>query len=96
MEVITLQPEEQEALFMQSVYMKNGFKSARVSTYARNLMDESLEKLKRREVDVIIGGCTEVSTGVDPSTLEFPYIDALDLLARGTVACCYNASLVKQ
>jgi len=96
MEVITLQPGEQETLFMRAVYMKNGFKSARVSPYARNLMQESLETLKSREVDVIIGGCTEVSTGIDPSTVAFPYIDALDLLARGTVACCYNASLIKQ
>jgi aspartate racemase len=93
-DVITLDPLSQEELFMRSVYMKNGFKSAAISTEAVNLMFQSLEKLLEYDVDLTIGGCTEVSIGIDPKTLGVHYIDALDLLAEKTVEYCYNLNTV--
>jgi aspartate racemase len=89
-EVVTLQHENQETLFMRSVYMKNGFKSAVISAYARELMNRCIDKLMERKVDVIIGGCTEVSVAMDGEYISIPYVDSLDLLARKTVNYCYN------
>jgi aspartate racemase len=89
-ELVTLSPEDQEAIFMRAVFMENGFKSAVISPEARGLMEESVKKLKRLQVDLIIGGCTEVSIGVDEQKAGIPYLDALDLLARKAVNYCYG------
>jgi aspartate racemase len=95
-EVVTLDPKNQEEIFMRSVYMKNGFKSANISKDARDLMNESINKLIELDVDLIIGGCTEVSIAVDPGSIHIPYIDALDLLAKKTVECCYNFNIMEK
>ncbi len=89
-EVVTLDPVSQEEIFMRAVYMKNGFKSARISDEARELLLLSVNRMKALNVDMIIGGCTEVSLGVVPESKDVIYLDALDLLARKTVECCYN------
>lgn len=89
-ELITLDRDSQENYFMRSVYMKNGFKSAQISEEARWLMNKSIECLERKGVDLIIGGCTEVSVAIEPACLSLPYIDTLDLMARKTVDYCYN------
>ncbi|RAJ77624.1 aspartate racemase [Chitinophaga dinghuensis] len=89
-EVVTLDPVSQEEIFMRAVYMKNGFKSACISDEARELMQLSMKKMKALNVDMIIGGCTEVSLGVMPENEMVPYLDVLDLLARRTVECCYD------
>jgi aspartate racemase len=92
-EIVTLKPRDQESLFMRSVYMAGGFKSAVISGEARDLMTRSVEKLINLKVDLIIGGCTEVSIGINPRDIKIPFIDILDLLARKTVAYCYNMDL---
>jgi aspartate racemase len=89
-QIITLETEEQENLFMRSVYMKNGFKSARIDEEARELMRRAVDKLIAGRVDLIIGGCTEVSIALEPDSIPVPYLDTLDLLARKTVEYCYN------
>jgi aspartate racemase len=73
--------------------MKGGFKSATISDEARGLMNYSVQKIIDANVDVIVGGCTEVSIGVDPRKIAVPFVDALDLLARKTIACCYDLEL---
>ncbi|WP_406826320.1 aspartate/glutamate racemase family protein [Pedobacter sp. KACC 23697] len=90
LDIITLSHHDQENLFMRSVYMKNGFKSAHISQEARDLMKRSIDKLSEQQVDLIIGGCTEVSVAISPDVVDFPYIDTLDLLAKRTVDYCYN------
>ena len=95
-DLVTLDPADQEAIFMQAVYMKNGFKSAVISDEARVLMFLAIKKLQEVNVDLLIGGCTEVSIGIKPEAVPIPYIDTLDLLARKTVACCYNAESFKK
>ena len=92
-EVVTLDAEDQENLFMQAVYMKNGFKSAHISDDARSLLLKAMERLAGLKVDVIIGGCTEVSIEMDARSIAFPYVDMLDLLAKKTVDCCYNPGI---
>lgn len=89
-EVVTLPPYEQEELFMRSVYGKDGFKSSRISAEAWELMHASLQSLVNLGVDLVIGGCTEVSIGIDPALMKVPFIDASDLLAKKTVEYCYN------
>jgi aspartate racemase len=93
-ELVTLDKDEQERLFMQAVYMKNGFKSACISDEARSLMARSVDAIRAKGIDAVIGGCTEVPLGVEQSRLDVPYIDTLDLLARKTVASCYNTETV--
>ena len=90
LDVVTLDHKDQENLFMRAVYMKNGFKSAHISQDARDLMSRSIDKLSEQNVDLIIGGCTEVSVAISPGMVDFPYIDTLDLLAKQTVDHCYN------
>ncbi|HEX9508916.1 MAG TPA: amino acid racemase [Puia sp.] len=92
-EVVTLKPPYQEEVFMRAVYMKNGFKSSTICQLARDLMNESINKLKVLDVDLVIGGCTEVSIGVDPRTVTIPYIDVVDFLAHKTVDYCYNHNI---
>nr|WP_295873269.1 amino acid racemase [uncultured Chitinophaga sp.] len=94
-EVVTLPLRKQEELFMRAVYMKNGFKSAHISDEARVLMLTAFRELGALNVDLIIGGCTEVSVGVDAASVDFPYLDMLDLLARETVDYCYHSDFVK-
>jgi len=90
LKVVTLHSEQQENLFMKAVYMKSGFKSAVISEEARRLMKESVTRLMEQGVDVIVGGCTEVSVAMEFQHMEVPFIDALDLLAQRIVHCCYN------
>jgi aspartate racemase len=92
-EIVTLNELEQEEIFMKSVYMPAGFKSAKVSVAARELMMESVNKLVERNVDLIVGGCTEVSIGVNQQSLLLPYIDTTDILAKKSVECCYSQSI---
>jgi len=92
-QIVTLNEQDQENVFMRSVYMKNGFKSAVISGEARELMNEAIETLIRLRADIIIGGCTEVSIAVDPACVRAPYVDCLDLLAKRTVDLCYNLDL---
>jgi aspartate racemase len=73
--------------------MPAGFKSAKVSVAARELMMESVNKLVERNVDLIVGGCTEVSIGVNQQSLLLPYIDTTDILAKKSVECCYSQSI---
>jgi len=89
-EIVTLDPQKQEDLFMRSVYMKNGFKSAVISQEAHQLMQDAIGELIHRKVDLIVGGCTEVSIAMDASAVQVPYLDGLDLLARRTVDYCYG------
>ena len=92
-EVITLDSESQENTFMRAIYMKNGFKSASISNLAKKLMKASVEKLNDRGIDLIIGGCTEVSIGINPKKILCPYIDVLDLFAQETVMECYGLNI---
>ncbi|MVT11415.1 aspartate/glutamate racemase family protein [Chitinophaga tropicalis] len=96
MDVITLDRVKQEDIFMRAVYMKNGFKSAHISDEARRQMYDAMEEISALDVDIIIGGCTEVSIGIDPKSVDLPYLDLLDLLAREMVEHCYSADLVKK
>ena len=92
-EVITLDAPDQENVFMRSIYMKNGFKSACISPDAKVLMHQSFQMLKAKNVDIIIGGCTEISVAVSsiPTVIsDIAFIDMLDLLAINTVNFCYN------
>jgi aspartate racemase len=94
-ELVTLAPEEQELLFMRAVYMDNGFKSAKISGEAWELMRSALDRLRRQGVDLIIGGCTEMSIAIDPASVGLPYLDMLDFLARKTAELCYEKLSIK-
>ncbi|MGF6929489.1 aspartate racemase [Chitinophaga sp. W2I13] len=93
-EVITLNKIDQEEIFMRAVYMEDGFKSANISMEARALMDLAFEKILAADVDVVIGGCTEVSLGAPSMLQDGRFIDTLDLLARKTVENCYSTNYI--
>lgn len=90
LDVITLNETEQEQHFMRSLYMPEGLKSGTISDRAKELFFESVNDIRRRQVDVIVGGCSEVSILLDQNMLDIPYIDIMDLLARETVSYCYG------
>lgn len=79
-ELVVLDPKDQESKFMRSVYMDGGFKSAHISDEAYVLFQESVNALKRKGIDVIIGGCTEVQIGFSRINEALPYIDLVDVL----------------
>ncbi|MDO6434616.1 amino acid racemase [Flavitalea sp. BT771] len=91
-DLVTLSSENQEALFMRSVYMQNGFKSATISAEAHHLMDRSVRTLLKDNIDVVIGGCTEVSIAFHGQHLPVAYLDVLDLMAQRTVDLCYSTT----
>ena len=79
-ELITLDEYDQEEKFMKSVYMRGGLKSAQISKKAYIVFQEAVNKLKEKDVDVFIGGCTEVQIGFSKIKETIPYIDAVDVL----------------
>ncbi|GAA0734456.1 aspartate racemase [Aquimarina litoralis] len=79
-ELVTLDKHEQEEKFMRSVYMEGGLKSAQILDKAYSLFQDSVNGLKKKNVDLIVGGCTEVQIGYSKIKETIPYIDAVDVL----------------
>lgn len=79
-ELIVLEEFEQEEKFMKSVYGKGGFKSSNISEKSYALFEDAIDALKEKDVDLIIGGCTEAQIGYDYITTDIPYIDIIDVL----------------
>jgi aspartate racemase len=84
-ELLTLDTNKQEELFMRSVYMDNGLKSAIISLEAYRLLDAAVQDLTRQGADLIIGGCSEVQLGLKHCTVNAPYLDTMDILAAATL-----------
>ena len=98
-ELIILDEFDQEEKFMKSVYMKGGFKSAHVTDDAHDLFQASLCALKEKNIDLLIGGCTEVQIGLSRVKEEMPCIDLVDVLVDAVIEVMnlkskvYNANL---
>ena len=88
--LVTLNEEDQERYFMQSVYMEYGLKSARISEEALDLFGKCIPPLLEAGAEIIIGGCSEVQIALNQKQVEMPFVDAIDLLAQETVHYCYN------
>ncbi|MBC9795255.1 aspartate/glutamate racemase family protein [Sinomicrobium weinanense] len=88
-EVVKLSPEEQENIFMASVYMEHGLKSSVVNVRAVDLMYTAARILIDKGVQLLVGGCSEVSIALDQRNVEVPYVDTMDLVAREVVERCY-------
>jgi aspartate racemase len=84
-ELITLSAAQQEELFMRSVYMDNGLKSAVISPEAYSLLDASVQELLGQGADIIIGGCSEVQIGLKHCRMNTEYIDTMDVLAAAAL-----------
>ncbi|MES2730970.1 MAG: amino acid racemase [Bacteroidota bacterium] len=89
-ELVTLNPEDQENLFMRSVYMENGLKSSPISDTAVQLLFQTIPKLLNQHAEVIIGGCTEVQIVLKENMLSVPYVDAMDVTAKEAIRVCYG------
>lgn len=89
-EIITLNEEDQENLFMRAVYMENGLKSSIISPRAINLLFQTVPRLLEQGAEVIIGGCTEVQIAMQQNSLPVPYVDVMDIAAQEVVRLCYN------
>ncbi|MBQ4803342.1 aspartate/glutamate racemase family protein [Aquimarina sp. MMG015] len=79
-DLITLNEKEQEELFMKSIYMDGGLKSSEIKEEAYYLFEKAFDTLKEYEVDVMVGGCSEVQIGYENITTEIPYIDTMSVL----------------
>ena len=89
-ELVTLNDVDQERYFMESVYMKNGLKSASISGKAFDLMTKAVSTLVADGAEAIIGGCSEVAIALNQNMLSIPFIDAIDLMALESVNLCYD------
>jgi aspartate racemase len=69
--------------------MPGGLKSATIVPEALHLLRHACEQLLANEAEIIVGGCSEVQIGLDKNNVSFPFIDAMDLVARRAVAYCY-------
>lgn len=92
LEVVTLPPAAQEDLFMRSVYMPNGLKSATISEKARHLFLQTIPLLEEAGAELILAGCSEVPLALNQQLVRLPYLDTLDLLAREAVYSCYGTA----
>jgi aspartate racemase len=90
LEIVTLNEEDQERYFMQSVYMENGLKSSRISSKAIELLLTAVSKLEEKGAEIIIGGCSEVQIALQQNNVSLPFIDSIDLLAQESVKQCYD------
>jgi aspartate racemase len=88
-EIIKLDSWEQENLFMESVYGKNGLKSSTISQETIDKMHNAVRLLIDRGAEIIVGGCSEISIAVQQSDIPIPYIDTMDLMAQKAIEECY-------
>lgn len=88
--VVHLDEDEQERLFMRSLYMPGGLKSGDVSEAAKSLFHEAVDVLQHQQIDVLVGGCSEVSILLPGKSLPVPYIDVMDVLANDIIRSCYG------
>lgn len=88
-EMVLLNEEDQENIFMESVYMENGLKSSEISNKALNLFNQALPKLIAQGAELIIGGCTEVQIVLNNKIDNVPYIDVMDVAAKEVIRRCY-------
>lgn len=84
-ELLTLDPYQQEEMFMRSVYMDNGFKSAEIANEAYTLLDASAKELIAQGAELIIGGCSEVQIGIEQIKVDAIYMDTMDILASAAL-----------
>ena len=70
--------------------MKNGLKSATRSSHAEVLFTTALTKLLGKNVDLLIGGCSEIPIVFPESSVGVRYLDVMDLMAKEVVSRCYN------
>lgn len=88
--LLTLSASQQEELFMRSVYMENGLKSAAISKEAYSLLDAAVQELTAQGADIIVGGCSEVQIGLKHCKVSCDYLDTMDVLATATLAAIQN------
>lgn len=88
--VVNLADDEQENLFMKSLYMPGGLKSGNVSESAKSMFLRAVDILQHKQIDVLVGGCSEVSILLPHESLPVPFIDIMDLLAKDVIGYCYN------
>ena len=89
-ELVTLDTDSQERIFMKAIYGENGLKSSGYSPEAAIDLQNAVELLISRGAEVIVGGCTEVSLALDQSLVSVPFIDMVVLLAKEAVNKCIH------
>lgn len=81
-QIVTLEKEDQEKYFMQSIYMKNGLKSSQISDQALSLFQKSVSLLTDKKVELIIAACSEAQIGLKNCDIPIPCVDAMDIMAE--------------
>ena len=89
MRYITLPEHMQENLLMESIYGDYGLKSAQISQRARKLFAECLDYMMAQGADVIIGGCTDITTIAPEYQPDYPLVDVLDCTAAEVIRKTY-------
>ena len=90
--IICLNDAEQEKYFMNPLYRHDGIKSGVINDGIRALFLHQVPLLKAKGADVIVGACSEVPLLID-SSIDLPFLDAIELMAVRTLEYCYAPQL---
>ncbi|QHI35451.1 Aspartate racemase [Kordia antarctica] len=85
MEIVTLDATTQEDILMKGIYMKGGLKSSKISQEAFSLFKQAFNALKEQQVEVIIGGCSEMQIGYESLQTDIVYVDTISMLVEEVI-----------
>lgn len=81
-ELIILDADKQNSVFMEAVYGENGLKSNCPSDKSVDLLYSSVDMLIKTGAQLLIAGCTEVSNILSQEDLKIPFIDPMELMVK--------------
>ena len=85
---VLLPPEEQERLFMESVYKEWGIKAGHCDGEPRERMLRAVSLLTAAGAQAVIGGCTEVPLVLRRPDMAVPLLDPIDILLGSAISFC--------
>lgn len=90
LKLLWLDKDDQEKYFMHPIYMENGLKASVISKKAKDLFMCTIPGLKKKNAELIVGGCSEVSLVLHQDMLDIPLVDPIDLMAKETIGQSYQ------
>jgi len=83
-ELISPNKEDQEKI-MNLIYGTEGIKAGHITKKLKSDLIEIIMNLVKRDIDIIIAGCTELSLVISPNDLPVPLVDPVQILAECVV-----------
>lgn len=74
--------EIQKNYVMEAIYGKRGIKKTNDKKYALDLLNKAAKVLLKKDVDIIIAGCTEIGLVLSKNNLKVNVVDPMDVLIK--------------